>query len=396
VRIGYDTLVENPRRPSSAINFLQSLLGSLSRIGDAELVVFVSRANAASFVQAGSASQFVRCFASNEHIPLRILAQQVQIPYFVRRERLDVVISLNQIPFAAGCATVVKSCGLHHHLFPREYGRQGWSLRTMTNPLRLAYRHRVWDQSARSADRVIANSEYTRRVIAERMRVDLERIDVVYEAVDAAFGPAEVMDVPRAHVRKTFRISRPYVLYVSNLWLYKNPDGAIRAFGRLRAERPDLDLDLVVAGPDDYGRLSELRALAASSGVADRVHFLGRVRFAELIALYQAAHVIFYPSLHETFGKPVVEAMRSGVPLVAANTTSLPEIVGDAGLLVDPTDTDAMADALVRAATDSALRQELISRGYARASDFSWERVARETLAVCRRASGAVPCRSTK
>lgn len=396
MRIGYDTLVENPKRPSSAINFLQSLLGSLSGLDDAELVVFVSRANAPWFQKWEGASHFVRCVSSNEHIPLRVLAQQVQIPYFVRRDRLDVVIGLNQIPFAAGCATVVKTCGLHHHLFPEEYGRQGWNIRSITNPLRLAYRHRVWDQSARSADRVIANSEYTRNVIAEKMHVDIDRIDVVYESVDDAFQPAPDPELPRQHVRKTFGLERPYVLYVSNLWFYKNPDGAIRAFGRLLAGRPGLDLDLVVAGPDDYGRLPELRALAASLGVAERVHFLGRVRFADLIPLYQAAHVIFYPSLHETYGKPVVEAMRSGVPLVAARATSLPEIVGGAGLLVDPKDVDAMADALERAATDSTLRADLVARGFIRASGFSWDRVARETLAVCHRARGAVPCRSTR
>jgi glycosyltransferase involved in cell wall biosynthesis len=218
----------------------------------------------------------------------------------------------------------------------------------------------------------------------------------VYEAVDAAFEPAADVEEPRARIRAAFHIERPYVLYVSNLWFYKNPDGAIRAFGRLRATRPDVDLDLVVAGPDDYGRVNELRALAASLGVADRVHFLGRVRFPDLVTLYQSAHVIFYPSLHETFGKPVVEAMRSGVPLVAANTTSLPEIVGDAGLLVDPADVDAMADGLARAATESALRADLVRRGHIRASMFSWDRVARETLTVCHRARGAEPCRSTR
>jgi glycosyltransferase involved in cell wall biosynthesis len=218
------------------------------------------------------------------------------------------------------------------------------------------------------------------------MHVATDRIDVVYESVDDAFRPASDPEGARAQVRRVFGIERPFVLYVSNLWFYKNPDGAIRAFARLRASRPDVDLDLVVAGPDDYGRVHELRALAATLGVADRVHFLGRVRFSDLIVLYQTARVIFYPSLFETFGKPTVEAMRSGVPLVAANATSLPEIVGDAGLLADPADIDAMADALARAATDSVLRQELITRGHARAAAFSWDRVAQETLAVCRRA----------
>src|SRR5688572_19438542 len=190
MRIGYDTLIENPRRPSSAINFLRTLLWALTDVPGADVVALVSRENAAFFETPGRTLQSVRCLTSNEHILARILVQQLQIPRVVRRERLDVLLSLNQISLAARCAKVVKTCGLHHHLFPEEFGWQGWNLHSLSNPARLAYRRMAWDRSARAADRVIANSECTRTLIADRMRVPLEKIDVVYEAVDDAFVPA--------------------------------------------------------------------------------------------------------------------------------------------------------------------------------------------------------------
>ena len=186
----------------------------------------------------------------------------------------------------------------------------------------------------------------------------------------------------RAYVQREFGIEREYILYVSNLWFYKNPDGAIRAFARQRAKYGD-DLELVIAGPDDYNRLPELTELVQQCGVTDRVRFLGRVYTADLVKLFAAARVMLYPSLAETFGKPVIEAMRSRVPVVAARATCLPEIVGSAGLLVDPRDDDAMAAALHQATTDVELRQTLIERGLHRVRDFSWSATAMGTLAVC-------------
>jgi glycosyltransferase involved in cell wall biosynthesis len=214
------------------------------------------------------------------------------------------------------------------------------------------------------------------------MRVPADRVQVVLEAVDDRFDVVVDRDMARRVAERDFGIHRDYVLYVSNLWLYKNPDGAIRAFARLWSEYGD-DLDLVLAGPDDYGRTAELRALAARLGVGDRVRFIGRVEQGQLVQLYAAARLVFYPSLAETFGKPAIEAMRSGVPLVAASATSLPEIVGDAGLLVDPGDDAAMARALHEAAVNEPLRRELIERGLRRGATFSWAAVARSTLRVC-------------
>lgn len=379
MRIGIDTLVENPRRPSSAIHYLQQMIRTLACAApEHELVVFVSAANQALFTFQAPNVRYVRCAASNENIPLRVLIQQAQYPLLARRLRLDVIHALNQIPLLAPCATVVKICTLHHH--EPALGRSAL-LR-----VRRGYRRAMHDSSARRATLVMANSETTRRGIIEHMRVPAERVQVVYEAVDDEFGAVTEAVQAHKHLARAFGIEREYVLYVSQLFAHKNPDGALRAFAHLRAQH-GADLDLVFAGPDNDGRLNALRALAADLGVGERIHFLGRVSKADLIQLYAAARVFVYPSFNETFGKPLVEAMRSGVPIVTSNASSMPEIVADGGLCVDPRDPQALADALHRALVDEALRARLRAAGLARARDFSWERTAAGTLEMCLQAA---------
>lgn len=377
MRIGFDTLVENPLAPSSAINYLKSVLRALvAAAPEHEIFVFVSPKNRQMFQVDAPNVRYVNCFVSNENIPLRVLVQQLYLPLVALWYGIDVIHALSQIPLLATCATVVKTCGLHHHLTPEEY-RKG----SLAHNLRLIYRRLVWDASARRSTLVMANSQATQRDIVRLMEVPAEKTHVVYESVDDAFGTIGATEAWAA-VAAEFNVGRPYVLYVSNLWRYKNPDGAIRAFAKQHEQYGD-DLDLLIVGPDDYNRANELKQLAHDSNVGDRVHLLGRVPRSALVQLYSAAHVVFYPSLAETFGKPAVEGMRSGVPVVVADATSLPEIVGDAGLVADPRDESAMAAALHRAATDDELRASLVQKGLRRARDFSWEKTARETLQTC-------------
>jgi glycosyltransferase involved in cell wall biosynthesis len=396
MRIGYDTLIENPLNPSSAIDYLRNLLGALAGLlGDLhELFVFVSPKNRRLFDLALPRVRLVNCFVSNEHIPLRILVQQLYYPLLARRHRLDVIFGLNQAPLLAPCATVVKTCSLHHHVTPEEFGTptaKRW--KTWENRLRIWYRRQMFDASARRSTLVVANSEWSRNAIVEMMGLSSRKVRVVYEAVDDRFGSLDPETAARA-VREQFGLQRPYVLYVSNLWFYKNPDGAIRAFARMR-DKYGADLDLVIAGPDDLHRLPQLTTLAREWAVEDRVRFLGRLTTAQLVPLYAAARAVLYPSLAETFGKPVVEAMRSGVPLVAARATCLPEIVGEAGLLADPSDEDALAEMLHRAVSDQPLRRRLVELGQLRSGRFSWADSAQGTLQACLEAaairSGRVP-----
>lgn len=236
---------------------------------------------------------------------------------------------------------------------------------------------------ARAATRLLAISQATRDDLVRTYGVSPERVTVTQLAADASFRPADQAAVDAARAR--YGLGQRYFLYVGTLQPRKNLPRLVRAFAQVAADRPGLQLAL--AGKQ--GWMAEgIRAEVARLGVQGSVVFTGYVPAEDLPALYTGALAFAFPSLYEGFGMPALEAMVCGAPVVASNVSSLPEVVGDAGLLVDPTDEAALANALARVADDADLRTELRARGLARAKLFSWERCARETLAAMRQAAG--------
>ena len=166
----------------------------------------------------------------------------------------------------------------------------------------------------------------------------------------------------------------------------KNVAGLLAAYARLRADHAAPPL--VVAGDVTSARGQALLGTAADLGLADHVIFPGQVSEAVLPALYRSATLLVYPSLYEGFGLPILEAMASGLPVITSNRSSMPEVAGDAAILVDPENPEDLASALSSALTDDALRRDLAQRGLDRSRKFTWERTARETLAVYQRIAG--------
>ena len=234
--------------------------------------------------------------------------------------------------------------------------------------------------AASRAERLVAISESTRRDVCERFGVDPARIDVIPLAADDRFSPAPADAV--AALRARLDLTAPFVLYVGSNKPHKNLVRLVEAFRIVAEARPDLRL--VVAGVWDP-RYEEPRARARDLGLGQRVRFLGPVADADLPALYSAARVFAFPSLYEGFGLPVLEAMRCGAPVVTSATSSLPEVVGDAGITVDPNDAAAIADALARVIDDDGLHDDLARRAVARAGEFTWRRAAAAHRALYRR-----------
>ena len=217
----------------------------------------------------------------------------------------------------------------------------------------------------------VCSTEYTAEVMASEGKAE-----VVYEGADlSALGP----EGPRDE-------SGPYLLYVSSLNPFKRPDSVVRALGLLRREGFDPPRVRFVGRPDPADRARVL-ALAREEAVADRVAIEGVVPHDRLPPLYRGATALVYPSALETFGLPPLEAMACGRPVVASNRTSVPEIVGDAGVLVDPDDVPALAAAIRRVTTDEALRSRLRSKGFRNVLRFDWADAARSTLDALRRAA---------
>jgi len=239
------------------------------------------------------------------------------------------------------------------------------------------------DQGARSADRVIAVSESTKRDVIQLLGVPEDRVVVIYEAYNPAFRPLPAGEQVSA-VRDRYGLPERFVLFVGTIEPRKNLPTLLKAF-RLLLDGKDSSLLLVVAG--QWGWLyDEVQQTYEQLRLGQRVRFLGHVPTPELVALYNAALVLAYPSYYEGFGLPPLEAMACGTPVVAARTSSIPEVVGDAGLLVDPDDIEGLAAALWRAIDDSEVREVLIRRGLERAKAFSVDRMAKATLAVYRAA----------
>jgi glycosyltransferase involved in cell wall biosynthesis len=293
--------------------------------------------------------------------------QMLALPVRARRDGLDVLHSPANVGplLAPGVRTVVTLLDLIWLHLPDEWESRGAARRTRA--LSIA--------AARRADRVIAISEAARDDFVATIGLEAARIDVTPLGVrPPATAPAD----ERALRERIGAGDRPIVLCVAQKRRYKHQEALVRALPRLE------DAVVVLPGaPTAYE--DDLRALAARLGVADRLLLPDYVSEAELEALYAAATCFVLPSLIEGFGLPVLEAMARGVPVACSDRASLPEVAGEAALLFDPTDDEAVADAVGRLLGDAALRADLVRRGHERVRRFTWARTAEATLASYRR-----------
>ncbi len=297
----------------------------------------------------------------------------LRLSWAMARHRPDVLfVPAHVVPIVHPRATVVTIHDLGYLHFPDAHPVSSrryldWSTR--------------W--SVRVARRVIAVSGATGDDLMTMLDLPEEKITVVHHGVrPVAVRPSD--DAVQATLER-LGVHRPYVLFLGTVQPRKNLQRLIQAFRQV--VDAGLSHRLVIAGR--IGWLAEpIGAAVAACGLTDRVHFAGYVADGDLPALFTGADAFALPSLYEGFGMPALEALAYGVPVVASDTTSLPEIIGDAGLLVDPLDDAALGAALVRVLTDQSLRAWLALAGPARAAHFSWERCARETLAVLEGAAG--------
>jgi glycosyltransferase involved in cell wall biosynthesis len=285
---------------------------------------------------------------------------------FVPSHVLPLVLPVHRLP-----PMVVTVHDLGYHYFPQAHG---WRQR-----LYLDWGTR-WSVAA--ATRVIAISHATAADIQRFLGTSASKIHVVHEGANAL--PIPNADAIAA-MRERFSLPRPYALYVGTLQPRKNLVRLISAYEQL-CQRGEANFDLVLAGK--RGWLSqEMVARTRQCHYAPQIHLPGFVEDGDLPALLAGARLFAYPSLYEGFGLPILEAQGLGVPVMSARNSSLPEVAGDAALYVDPTDVEAIAQAMLRLSQDETLREELIEAGYRNVQRFSWEKAATETLAVLEEAA---------
>lgn len=300
---------------------------------------------------------------------VRILWEQALLPWVARREGIDLLHNMAFVgPLAGGCPFVVTVHDLSFLFFPRSF-----------RSLRRSYLQVFARMSVRRARRVIAVSESTKRDLVEIYDISPAKIDVVYNGVDARFQPLPADQV--AAFRQQQGLPDRFILFVGTLEPRKNIVSLIDAYARLPKERPPL---VLVGGKGWF--YDEIFGRVEALGLTGEVRFAGFVPAEDLPLWYNAADLFVYPSLYEGFGLPPLEAMACGTAVITSTASSLPEVVGQAGRLADPTDTEALAAAMAQVLGSRQLQQEMETAGLAQAAGFSWEETARKTVDSYRRA----------
>jgi glycosyltransferase involved in cell wall biosynthesis len=303
----------------------------------------------------------------------------IEFRAIVRRLQCDVVHipHLFWVPRGLPCPYVLTV----HDLLDHMYGSRDRS--SLRRSLHLQFTRRALHKAAR----ILAVSQFTRNEVQKNFAVPDDRIEVVYNAIDERFLHGHASQSDRDLIAERYQVNYPFLLYAGAIRPHKNVVRTIEAFSALKTELEKEhklpDLKLIIIG-DDLSGHPGLRRTVVRSGVQNDVRFLGFVPIEVLRIFYDVAKVFVFPSLYEGFGLPPLEAMAHGTPVITSNTSSLPEVAGNAALLVNPENVFEIQRALQRALLDPALRNRMKERGYQQAQRFSWTSSVERILAIYR------------
>ena len=342
--------------------YIRNLLNSFSALDkDSEFVTYLSRESAFDLVP----ERFhKRRIAENPYVRL-----SVDLPRKLRQDRPDLV----HVQYTAPLFCPVPVVASVHDVSFLEHPEYFTFFRAMQ--LRITVRRTV-----KQAIRVLTPSEFSRRSILRAYELDESKVVVVPIAVSPAFRPI-ARSVAQRWVQDRFDLPSPYVLTVADLQPRKNHLTLMRAFEELLRAHPQLPHHLVFVGKDTWSSAT-VRSAAARSAVASRIHFTGFVTDEELLRFYGGCDLFVYPSFYEGFGLPILEAMACGRAVACSNTSAMPEVADSSALLFNPRSTPEIVRAMADLLLDAELRTRMERLGAQRATMFSWEKNARQTLEI--------------
>ena len=294
--------------------------------------------------------------------------EQPALSFEISRLGLDLLHSPDFIPpFNRNCKSVITIHDLAFLLYPHFLTKES------------ARYYGQIDQAWRKTDHIVAVSEATKQDSIKILGVPEKKITVIHEAANPIYRqiPAEAA---KQHVKEKFKLDQDFILFVSTIEPRKNLPGLLQAYRRLRDDYKRDEL-LVLAGSKGW-LWEEVYETVDQLNLQEYIIFLGHVPSKDLVYMYNAARLLVHPSFYEGFGLTTLEAMTCGTPIVVSNIAALPEVVGDAAVMVDPHDIDGLTVAIWRVLTEEELRRDLICKGLKRAKKFSWEQAARQTLDV--------------
>lgn len=345
--------------------YIINLIGMMTSNYPEDYLIYHSRGIEPTVLFPGEHVAFREICSNKQQFIRRNIFEIFQFATDVRQYQADVFFAPDsKLPF--GLPKQMRKIVTVHDLavfkFPETYQRS-----------RVLYWQQLFASSVRRADRVVAISEATKRDLQEILRVPEEKIKIIYNGVCDEFKkPASTIDFRR--IREKYRLPENYILFVGIFSPRKNLTRLIEAFSELRHQYR-LPHKLVIAGETGWKYHDDL-ARVAKLGLENQIYFPGYIDEADLPHLYAMADALAYPSLYEGFGLPLVEAMACGTPVVASRTSSMPEVVGNAGLLVDPYSVQEICDALAKVLIDRKLHDQLTELGLERVKRFSWQKAA--------------------
>ncbi|MBO0863323.1 MAG: glycosyltransferase family 4 protein, partial [Chloracidobacterium sp.] len=355
--------------------YIANLIKSLAEIdGDNRYTIYLANAAAAAQWREEFRNRYKNFSVILLPPPTPLVRVPVYLTYELFRRPVDVLhVQYTAPPF---CRTplVVTIHDLAFERMPETFTRRG------SFQLKLTVR-----RTAKRAARIATVSEYSRQDLLNIYKLSPEKVAVTYNGVGTSFSPQPSVPEEAEEIRRRFGVSRDFLLAVGSLQPRKNMVRLIRAYAKLRNEREDFSPQLVIVGRKLW-LTSEIFDEVKRQRWADDVILTGYVDDRDLPALYRAARAFVYPSLFEGFGLPPLEAMACGTPVVTSDVSSLPEVAGEAALLIDPNDEQALANALLEIVNDEGLRAELRQKGIAQAKKFTWRDAAEKTLGLYREA----------
>jgi glycosyltransferase involved in cell wall biosynthesis len=376
MRIGIDAHAIGARQGGNE-TYIRNLIKSLAEIdGENHYTIYLANARAAAQWREEFTDRY-------KNFSVRLLPPPtplVRVPVFLAYELFRRPVDLLHVQYTAPPFCRVPVVATIHDLaferMPETFTRRG------SFQLKLTVR-----RTAKKAARVATVSEYSRRDLLSIYKLPPEKVVVTYNGVESHFTPHRASPNETEEIRARFGVKRDFILTVGSLQPRKNLVRLIRAYAKLRAEREDFTPQLVIVGRKLW-LAHEIFDEVKRQRWADDVILTGYVADEDLPALYRAASAFVYPSLFEGFGLPPLEAMACGTPVVTSSVSSLPEVTGDAALLIDPKDEQALAGALMEILNNQRLRAELREKGIAQAGKFTWRDAAEKTLRLYREAYG--------
>jgi glycosyltransferase involved in cell wall biosynthesis len=369
MRIGIDATAL-PAQPVGAGNYIVNLIRALASVNERDELFIFAQPDGRELIGVPESGNFRWVVVPASGIPKRLLWEQAFLPRLAGKTGLDLLHSLHYTrPRRLPCSSVVTFHDMTFFLYPQLH----------TRPKRLFFPSAI-RASARRADAIIAVSESTRRDSMRLLGIPGEKIFTTHLGVDPAFHPVRDPEMLAA-VRRKYDLPVLFILSVGLVEPRKNLSGLIHAYRS--ALEQGITHRLVVVGRLGW-RYRQVLDEIESLGLRGQVQFTGYIPQGDLPIVYNLASLFVYPTIYEGFGLPPLEAMACGTPVVTSDVASLPEIVGEAGILVPPGDQQALSQALRAVLADPGLQSHLETQGPQQASQFTWERTARQTLQVYR------------